>query len=256
MITTFTFAFCTFNYSNMVTKTKKTKINGQYHAIDAVKLSLIKSELNYFKGLSIMLTVLILCVFIAFGALFSAMYLETRITREIFQVALKDQLPPNLQAPIAGVIDVADEVALAEEKEVLADEETPCCGESASTDKIDFSQWLSFSKYGVKVLFPETWTYLDRPEQKHIHLFADGGVRDGDSTEAGNVVISFIKDDIYKNYPAESLAISGVMSKRYVVPGEDVLIVPLDGQFLRVAFDGAIEADVRDGIIYSLELTK
>jgi len=225
----------------------KTKINKEVHAIDAVKLSLIKSELNYFKGLSVMLTVLILCVFIAFGALFSAMYLETRITREIFQAALKDQLPSNLQAPIA----LMDESA-----EVVADEESPCCGESVAADQIDFSQWLSFSKYGVKVLFPETWTYFDRPEQKQIHLFSDGGVRDDGAADFGDVVISFIKDDIYKNYPAEELAISGRMSKRYVVPGEDVVIVPLDGQYLRVAFDSAIEADVRDGIIYSLELTK
>jgi len=232
----------------MTTKTKKTKTNKEVHAIDAMKLSLIKSELNYFKGLSIMLTVLILCVFIAFGALFSAMYLETRITREIFQAALKDQLPPNLQVPIAGLVDADEDVSDAEE--------APCCGESGVTDQVDFSKWLSFSKYGVKVFFPETWTYIDRPEQKQIHLFSDGGVRGDGSVDLGDAVISFIKDDIYKNYPAESLAISGQMSKRYAVPGEDVLIVPLDGQYLRVAFDNTIEADVRDGIIYSLELTK
>lgn len=232
----------------MTAKIQKTKTNKEVHAIDAAKLALLKSELHYFKGLSIMLTVLILCVFIAFGALFSAMYLETRAAREIFQAALKDSLPKSLQAPIEFSAPAEEDPAVA----VAPNEATP----TVVAEQIDFSKWLSFAKYGVKIVFPPTWTYLDRPEEKQIHLFSDGVVRESDSEDLGDVVVSFIKDDIYKNYPAEALVISGKMAKRYVVPGEDVLIVPLEGQYLRVAFDSAIEADVRDGIIYSLELTK
>jgi len=46
---------------------------------DKKRIALLKSELHYFKGLSIMMLVLILCVFFAFGVLFSSMYLEVRM---------------------------------------------------------------------------------------------------------------------------------------------------------------------------------
>lgn len=53
--------------------------------LEQERVYLLKSELNYFKGLSILLTVMIVCVFFAFGSLFSAMYLEVKIFRQTME---------------------------------------------------------------------------------------------------------------------------------------------------------------------------
>ena len=72
--------------------------------LEQERVFLLKSELNYFKGLSILLTVMIVCVFFAFGALFSAMYLEVKM----FRVGIEDYL--IRQSIIDLQVDQVDQV--------------------------------------------------------------------------------------------------------------------------------------------------
>jgi hypothetical protein len=46
---------------------------------------LLKAELHYFKGMSVFLMITMFCLFLAFGALFSAMYMETRMMRQAME---------------------------------------------------------------------------------------------------------------------------------------------------------------------------
>jgi len=50
----------------------------------------ITSELHYFKGLSIMITVLIVVVFFTFGCLFASLYWEVKLMSQSFQKYIDD----------------------------------------------------------------------------------------------------------------------------------------------------------------------
>jgi len=71
----------------MQTKIKKSSVRNKKElspiAVDQKKVDvLLKAELHYFKGMSMFLMIIMFCLFLAFGSLFSAMYLETRMMRQ------------------------------------------------------------------------------------------------------------------------------------------------------------------------------
>src|SRR6056297_2979678 len=66
------------------TKKKIAEQKKQDLTDNQIRIRLLKTEIQYFKGLAIMVVVMTICVFLAFGVLFSAMYLEVRATRVSF----------------------------------------------------------------------------------------------------------------------------------------------------------------------------
>ena len=104
---------------------------------DQVRIQLLKTEVHYFKGLAIMMVVLIFCVFIAFGCLFSAMYMEVRATRIVFQGALADFLPQET-GEAADLSEDEEDLSMIEEEVITG----------------DMTDWLVFEKYGFTAYFP------------------------------------------------------------------------------------------------------
>ena len=160
------------------TRVLKTKTTLE---LEAKEIAVMKSELHYFKGLSIFFTVMMLCLFIAFGSLFGAMYYETKLMRISMDRVLGDALP----------------------KIVVADEQGNAAAISTEND------WLSFEKYDVKVSFPKSWTYLDKPYQKQIHFYSDGILREATSTATGDLIVSFTATDNYANRGKREVALVG-----------------------------------------------
>ncbi len=68
---------------------KKTTINSLEKMVRKEDTQ-IKADLHYFKGLSLMMIVLIMIVFFAFGCLFGALYLEVRMMNETTKVYMRD----------------------------------------------------------------------------------------------------------------------------------------------------------------------
>lgn len=130
----------------------------------------LKTELNYFKGLSIFITVLIVCVFFAFGTLFSAMYLETKLLRTNVEFILGELMTPN---------NVYGNNALVPETPLEPSQPEP--------------EWLTFSKYGLTVKFPGTWTFLDKPFESQVHFFSDRRFRDEGSADVGDFYLYITK---------------------------------------------------------------
>ncbi len=83
---------------------------------ETTRLTLIKAELHYFKGLSIMLTVLMLCVFFAFGALFSSMYLEAKMMRNSVESLISKTM-------IESTSDVYNLIGEVREENILQNQE-------------------------------------------------------------------------------------------------------------------------------------
>jgi hypothetical protein len=146
------------------------------------KIALMKAELHYFKGLSIFFTIMMLCLFIAFGSLFGAMYYETKLMRISMDRVLGDALPK---------IVVSDGL-----------------GDATGIVPVE-SDWLSFEKYDVKAFFPKNWTYLDKPYQKQIHFYSDGILREANSTATGDLIVSFTATDNYANRGKREVALVG-----------------------------------------------
>jgi hypothetical protein len=131
--------------------------------------TLMKSELNYFKGLSITITVLIVCVFFAFGSLFTAMYLETRVMNSM--VVEYINADGDFDSQDYDIID----------SDVVED-----------LDEVAPIEWLSFELRGVEVSFPNSWTYLDKPYQKELHFYADGIVREPGNGDMGDMYLQVL----------------------------------------------------------------
>jgi hypothetical protein len=153
---------------------------------DQCRIEILKTELHYYKGLAIVVVALTLCVFIAFAALFTAMYLETRATRLIIEKAFSDFIPEVEIQPLTN-----EEPALTEQSVETEPAETPAEQESA----VKPIEWLSFAKYGVTVYFPNSWTFLDKPYKKELHFFSNGKVREIDSDDIGDLSVAFTKID-------------------------------------------------------------
>lgn len=229
-----------------VAKTKKQL--EQKLTDDQVRIRLLKTEVHYFKGLAIMITVLIFCVFIAFGVLFSAMYMETRITRVIFQEALKDILPAEFSSSftpsdsseafswMSGDID-SDELTSDVEEDVL---------------EID-DNWLNFSKYGATVYFPNSWTYFDRPYVKQIHLFSDGAVRPDDSEDVGDVIVTVTDSNNFADEESSLISIAGKIGFKYYVDNI-AIVIPVSDQFVQIEFSEDLETEIANGFIRKFEL--
>ncbi|NQT50055.1 hypothetical protein HQ571_05145 [Candidatus Kuenenbacteria bacterium] len=219
-------------------KVKKLKINREKISVDLVRIHLLRQELNYFKGLSIMMTALILCVFVAFGILFSAMYMETRATRVIFQHAFSDFFP----APVASVDTAADleEDELLELEEIAEYEAEGCCGVVEEEEV----EWLSFEKYGFRAYFPNSWPLLDKPFEKtpEVHFYTDRTIREQGDADIGDFVIAQVKTDNYKeDYAGKLLQVNGVIGITYTI-GEaegtyQVVMVPAGENYLELRFN-------------------
>jgi len=158
------------------TKAKTKKVTSKIKSTDKERINLLKSELNYFKGLSIMAIVLILCVFFAFGSLFSAMYLEVKALRYSMEIAID-------QAAVQGIdLDAPDIDSSDKNKEVPV--------EAAEVE------WINFEKYGFNVHFPSSWTYLDNPYknyEKTLDLYSDGQIHDYDGPR-GDVIVRVVDE--------------------------------------------------------------
>ena len=146
---------------------------------DALKIALLKSELHYFKGLSVLITILILCVFLAFGVLFGAMYLETKVMRQVFQqiISVDESYETNL---IKSSINKDSEIDEAKMKKL-----------TSSHMVLDVEDWLDFSKYGVSIKFPNSWTYSDNPYDKEISFYTDGKVHEFEESDSAQLLFKF-----------------------------------------------------------------
>jgi hypothetical protein len=86
----------------MIKRGTKTGTKAVIKKEPATKEDMLKAEVHYFKGMSIFLTVMMICIFVAFGALFSAMYMETKLLRIILQDAFDEariEIVPDVQPP-------------------------------------------------------------------------------------------------------------------------------------------------------------
>ncbi len=229
-------------------KTKKESVLTS----DQIRIRLLKTEVHYSKGLAISITVLIFCVFIAFGVLFSAMYLETRASRVMFQEALKDVLPAgfNIDSEYNVTADNVDEEVY-DEDIVYDDVEENL---TLSGVNMDFETWLSFSKYGVLVYFPNSWTYFDRPFEKQIHFFADGLVRADNSTEIGDLVVSFADENNYKELTAKLVSVAGKIGFRYDLGDSQEIIIANNDKYIEISYTNELEQEVVEQILENFQI--
>ncbi|OGF31424.1 hypothetical protein A2533_02295 [Candidatus Falkowbacteria bacterium RIFOXYD2_FULL_35_9] len=166
------------------------------------------AESNYFHGLSLFLLFLLSVIFFTFSFLFASMYKETKLIRVNYEDT-HNRLVDVLEGKNGGSVDskaLADQVV--EQKE------------SVNVDK-----WQSFSKYGFRLKFPETWTYRDDPYQKRVDFYTDGVVRGLDNKDSGNFYIritngfedSFLNtDDVIHN---EAIEIANRTGRKYELIG-------------------------------------
>jgi hypothetical protein len=151
-----------------------------------------------------MITILIVCVFFAFGSLFMAMYWETKIMRITMQDAVEDLVLLQDGNDIDLVYD--EEEPVFEEEEVVMED-------------ID---WLSFEKYGVETFFPDSWTFMDNPyvRPREIHFFADGQVHDVNSSDVGDFYVEIASRDLYTE---KSVSKTESEPTNYTLYGEKVI---------------------------------
>jgi hypothetical protein len=205
---------------------------------DQVRIKLLKTEIHYFKGLAISMTVMIFCVFVAFGVLFSAMYLEARATRVIFQSALSDFLPSELALDYDYNYDSEETICESDKdlESVLFGED-----EELAEVQVEEPEWLSFSKYGFDVYFPGTWTFSDKPYIKQVHFFSDGVVRQENTNDSGDMIVALVDKDNYRGeYQGALTSIGSKIGYKYIVEDEssrlNVVVVPFENEYLEITF--------------------
>jgi hypothetical protein len=238
-------SFILFMPKTKTTKKLKTKPKSKLPAksTDKERINLLKSELSYFKGLSIMAVVLILCVFFAFGSLFSAMYLEVQSLRYSFEIALD-------QAAIAGINlnKPAIESSDVEKVEVVEEEEI---------------SWINFEKYGFRIHFPASWTYLDNPYknfEKTVDLYSDGKIHDYGETR-GNVIVRVVNEweepELYTS--KKEITLNDSSAVLYTVSAETELsiitLIENDGKFIELSFNN-LDTSLISKILSKFELTQ
>lgn len=221
-------------------KKKKTKERRKTRAVkkSPSKLSLMKAELNYFKGLSIIMLVMIVCIFFAFGALFSAMYMEVRMMRVGLDQTLGLAPTYELQANVEEALETAFE-----------DE---CC-EGVEKE----NNWLSFEKYGVNVSFPPAWTFLDKPFQRQLHFYADGNVREEGSSDIGDLAVVLIDKDNYQaEYERTVTLTAGRIGFTYLVNNSKVTVVPAPDGYVELRFVAELDGALIDSFLEYLEFSE
>jgi len=216
----------------------KTKIKKENILKDEVEI--LKSEVNYFKGLSLFLIVLLLIVFVAFGSLFGLMYLETRYISLQGEYILNKIVGPDwIQDVETQNFASLEEDAHQEPDDVETIHKLSLQEETAPS--IDVSKFLSFSKYGFTVMFPNSWTYLDLPFQHQVHLFSDGKVHDDIQTQIGDLVINLTNENTYQGkYLSQVVAIADTYGFKYEVKQgnseNDVVVVPVKTGYIELHF--------------------
>lgn len=179
---------------------------------DHKAVNMIESELHYFKGLSIVIFVLFVCVFFTFAALFASMYMEVRMAR----VALQNALIAQYEGGSSCSADVQPSV-------------------QAETG------WQTFAKYGFEISYPKEWSFLDKPSLKQVNLFQDGKIRNETSTNTGDVTITVASKDLYTGkYPKTEIQIAGLTAASFEFKLGDVnykeIVVPFDSAFVNIRF--------------------
>lgn len=201
----------------MPTKNKKSKSKEKIKLdINSTKerIRLIKQELHYFKGLSVVLTVMIVCVFLAFAALFSAMYVETKMTRLYYGEIYKEILAQNgLEVPV----DVSGEP----EYEKNQNDRVESKAIENLSEIIKENQWLSFSKYGLTVYFPPKWAYVDNPyreEGEVINFYSGGEVPEQNEFSADmEVYVNETVDRYADEQESQEMKVAGLDADWYVM---------------------------------------
>jgi len=222
---------------------------------DQLRIRILKTELHYFKGLAIMVVLMTLCVFVAFGVLFSAMYIETRATRLVIEKAMGDILPKNFEASDIAITDGNIET------QNLASPIQTTDVTSEPSEVIAKIKWLFFEKYGYRVYFPNSWTFLDKPFQKQIYFFSDGEVRENDSDDIGNIVTAIVDKDNYREkYQGELVSAAGTVGISYAVEkAQTVIVVPFGAKYLEIRSsknDPTLTSDLMKAMAAKIEFIK
>jgi len=215
---------------------QKTKTNLVQEEIDKEKIAmkLMRREMHYFKGLSIMVTVLIVCIFFAFAALFSAMYMETRMMRVSFDNILLEIQAQNGQ--LDG-FEIMDDISAMEEA---------------------VFDWQNFAGYGFTTYYPETWIMQDKPAEKRIDFTYKATDDNANVPEGSYYILHDVGDYALKNkaISTEKITVGGVEGNKYVVKDGDnektVVVLPLNGKFVQFHFANYII----DDILSRFEITK
>ena len=222
---------------------------------DQLRIRILKTELHYFKGLAIMVVLMTLCVFVAFGVLFSAMYIETRATRLVIEKAIGDILPKNFEAS-----DIASTDGNAETQNLASPIQTTDVT-SEPSEVIAKIKWLFFEKYGYRVYFPNSWTFLDKPFQKQIYFFSDGEIREKDSEDVGNIITAIVDKDNYRDkYQGELVSAAGTVGISYAAEkAQTVIVVPFGAKYLEIRSsnnDPTLTPDLMKAMAAKIEFIK
>lgn len=223
------------------TKTAQTSLK-ELKSMVRSEEALMKTELNYFKGLSITITVLIVCVFFAFGSLFTAMYLETKAMNAILIDYLNGEV----------------EVMMETDAQADSDQVT----ESAEIE------WLSFGKYGITMYFPNSWTFLDKPYEKELHFYADGIVRLPGNGDVGDMYVQVLNQQEADDYlfsdrvvsKTQAFVIDDALAEKAMYQGDDglnefVMIRTADPTInYLIMFDTQEAMDIMAGVIEKIDL--
>jgi len=204
--------------------------------------TLLKSEINFFKGLSIILFIMAVCVFVAFSALFASMYMEVKLMR----ISLNNYLVGTVLSQKPANVASSDQIKQAE-KPVL--------------------EWLTFEKYGLKIYFPNKWTFLDKPFSKLINFYSDGVVRDDNSSESGDFQVAFVAKDYYAGqYASQEIVVGGKKAVEYNYKEGSksylIVIVPNTKNFVELRFNlnkanaDRFNMEMIAGVLSKLEFTK
>ncbi|KKR07875.1 MAG: hypothetical protein UT32_C0006G0022 [Parcubacteria group bacterium GW2011_GWC2_39_14] len=252
-----------------VAKTKKKKETPIQELETLVKKddAHIQSELHYFKGLSIMITVLIVVVFFTFGCLFVALYMEVRLMSQ----SMRQYIVDTHQYLTSKVENNVETIATP----VVSSAYGP---NQVVTEKISTADWRSFEKYGVKVFFPKEWTFADDPyaqtnmavpaKVKAIRIFADGKVHDINQGEKGDIYIEvsdkeIVFDDQYvsksvdDNWDTYSTKSSdGTTIYELPITSESVWAANINGKYYYIHLATEAGREIMDQIWETLEFTK
>ena len=188
------------------------------------KEQILNSEVNYFRGLSLLLIIMLVAIFFTFSALFGAMYVETKMMRQ--------QLEGVYNQVIVEIDEVSD-LVVEPEKDVVVEKKG---------DAYDVENWLSFEKYGFEVLFPDSWTFLDMPYVKQVHFFNDGVVRDDLKVAQGDFYVSVVDENVYEDMnPLKTFLVSEeYVGKIYIHSVDDInkniLVISVGDSYVNLYF--------------------
>lgn len=165
-------------------KIQKQKKQRKVSKKERVVEHLLRQEITYFKGLSFFLIVLIFVAMTAYGLLFGAMYLETKLTRLQMQVLISE----------------LSEVSKTSELSITELNKIPENVKDNINIVKDLAGYSFFENEILSFNFPKAWTYVDVLNSfKNIYFFTDGEVRDFAKIQKndGDFVISLVTDSSF-----------------------------------------------------------